>query len=57
MSNVVDVVVADVNLATMSRSIKAVELDTELTKKGPFTILVPTDLATLQVGTVPAQTV
>lgn len=45
MSNVVDVVVADINLATMSRSIKAVELDTELTKKGPFTIFAPTDLA------------
>ena len=45
MSNVVDVVVADINLATMSRSIKAVQLDTELTKKGPFTIFAPTDLA------------
>ena len=45
MSNVVDVVVADINLATMSRSIKAVELDTELSKKGPFTIFAPTDLA------------
>lgn len=29
----------------MSRSIKAVELDTELSKKGPFTIFAPTDLA------------
>jgi uncharacterized surface protein with fasciclin (FAS1) repeats len=45
MSNVVDVVVADRNLATMSRSIKAVELDAVLSKKGPFTIFAPTDLA------------
>jgi uncharacterized surface protein with fasciclin (FAS1) repeats len=45
MLNVVDVVVADINLATMSRSIKAVELDTVLSTKGPFTLFAPTDLA------------
>jgi uncharacterized surface protein with fasciclin (FAS1) repeats len=45
MSNVVEVVVADRNLATMSRSIKAAELDKVLEGKGPFTIFAPTDLA------------
>ena len=45
MSNVVDVVVADINLATMSRSMKAVAMDTVLSGKGPFTIFAPTDLA------------
>lgn len=45
MSNVVEVVVADKNLATMSRSVKAVGLDTVLSQKGPFTIFAPTDLA------------
>lgn len=45
MSNVVEVVVADKNLATMSRSVKAVGLDTVLAQKGPFTIFAPTDIA------------
>lgn len=45
MSNVVEVVVADVNLTTMSKSLKAVELDTVLSKKGPFTIFAPTNIA------------
>lgn len=45
MSNVVDVVVADKNLATMSKSVKAVGLDTVLSQKGPFTIFAPTDIA------------
>lgn len=45
MSNVVDVVVADRNLATMSRSIKTADLDKVLEGKGPFTIFAPTDLA------------
>lgn len=45
MSNVVDVVVADRNLATMLRTMKAVELDVVLAGKGPFTIFAPTDLA------------
>lgn len=45
MSNVVEVVVADSNLATMSRSIKVAELDKVLEGKGPFTIFAPTDLA------------
>jgi len=45
MSNVVEVVVADINLATMSRSIKTAELDKVLEGKGPFTIFAPSDLA------------
>ncbi|OSZ79538.1 hypothetical protein CAP35_15195 [Chitinophagaceae bacterium IBVUCB1] len=45
MSNVVEVVVADKNLATMSRSVKAVGLDAVLSQKGPFTIFAPTDIA------------
>jgi len=45
MSNVVDVVVADKNLATMSRGVKVVGLDSVLSRKGPFTIFAPTDIA------------
>jgi len=45
MSNVVEVVVADINLATMSRSIKTADLGKVLEGKGPFTIFAPTDLA------------
>ena len=45
MSNVVEVVVADKNLATMSKSVKAAGLEAEWAKKGPFTVFAPTDLA------------
>ena len=45
MSNIVDVVVADKNLATMSKSVKAAQLESELRKPGPFTVFAPTDLA------------
>ena len=45
MSNIVDVVVADRNLATMLRSVKAAGLESELSKPGPFTVFAPTDLA------------
>eukprot|EP01012_Entosiphon_sulcatum_P049897 TRINITY_DN68626_c0_g1_i1.p1 TRINITY_DN68626_c0_g1~~TRINITY_DN68626_c0_g1_i1.p1 ORF type:complete len:137 (-),score=26.67 TRINITY_DN68626_c0_g1_i1:20-430(-) len=45
MSNIVDVVVADKNLATMLKSVKAAGLDTVLSQKGPFTIFAPTDIA------------
>lgn len=45
MSNVIDVVVADKNLATMSKSVKAAGLETELTKRGPFTIFAPSEIA------------
>src|SRR5580658_4906865 len=45
MSNIVDVVVADKNLATMSRSVKAAGLEVELSKPGPFTVFAPSDIA------------
>ena len=45
MSNVIDVVVADKNLATMSKSVKAAGLETELAKKGPFTVFAPSEIA------------
>src|SRR4030095_7599875 len=45
MSNIVDVVVADKNLATMSKSVKAAQLEPELSKPGPFTFFAPTELA------------
>jgi uncharacterized surface protein with fasciclin (FAS1) repeats len=44
MSNVVEVVGADVNLTTMLRGVKAAGLDTVLSQRGPFTIFAPTDL-------------
>jgi uncharacterized surface protein with fasciclin (FAS1) repeats len=45
MSNIVDVVVADKNLATMFRSVKAAGLQTELGKSEPYTVFAPTDIA------------
>lgn len=45
MTSIVDVVVADKNLATMLRVVKAAGMETELSKKGPFTVFAPTDLA------------
>ena len=45
MSNIVDVVVADKNLATMSKSVKAAGLETELAKQGPFTVFAPSEMA------------
>ena len=45
MSNIIDVVVADKNLATMSKSVKAAGLEKELTKKGPFTVFAPSEIA------------
>ena len=45
MSNIVEVVVADKNLATMSKYVKAAGLDEALAHKGPFTIFAPTDIA------------
>jgi uncharacterized surface protein with fasciclin (FAS1) repeats len=43
--NIVDVVVADKNLATMLRGVKAAGLEVVLSKTGPFTVFAPTDLA------------
>jgi uncharacterized surface protein with fasciclin (FAS1) repeats len=45
MSNILDVVVADRNLATMLKGVKAAGLEIELSKEGPFTVFAPTDLA------------
>ena len=45
MSNILDVVVGDKNLATMLKSVKAAGLETELTGKGPYTVFAPTDMA------------
>src|SRR4030095_5819045 len=45
MSNIVDIIVADRNLATILRSIEAAHLETEWSKPGPFTVFAPTDLA------------
>ena len=45
MLNIVEVVVADRNLATLLRSFKAAQLENELSKAGPFTIFAPTDIA------------
>jgi len=45
MKNILDVVVADKNLATMLKSVKAAGLETELGQTGPFTVFAPTDLA------------
>ena len=45
MSNIVEVVVADRNLATLQKSFKATQLETDLSKTGPFTVFAPTDLA------------
>ena len=45
MSNVIEVVVADKNLATMSKSVIAAGLETELAKKGPFTVFAPSEMA------------
>ena len=45
MSNIVDIIVADRNLATILRGIEAAHLETEWGKPGPFTVFAPTDLA------------
>jgi uncharacterized surface protein with fasciclin (FAS1) repeats len=45
MKNILDVVVADKNLATMSKSVKVAGLETELAKQGPFTVFAPSEMA------------
>jgi uncharacterized surface protein with fasciclin (FAS1) repeats len=45
MSNVFEVVGADHNLATMSKSVKAAGMEVELSKEGPYTVFAPTDTA------------
>jgi len=45
MLTIEEVVVADNNLTTMLRGIKAAGLGTELNKTGPFTVLAPSEMA------------
>jgi uncharacterized surface protein with fasciclin (FAS1) repeats len=45
MKNIPDVDVADKNLATMSKSVKAAGLETALAKQGPFTVFAPSEMA------------
>jgi len=45
MSNIVEVVTANRNLATIGKGMKAAGLEEVLSKKGPFTVFAPTDLA------------
>jgi uncharacterized surface protein with fasciclin (FAS1) repeats len=45
MSNIVDVVVADKNFATLLRSVKAAGMETELTRNGPYTVFAPSEMA------------
>ncbi len=45
MSTIVDIAVADRNLATMMRSVQAANLESEWSLPGPFTVFAPTDLA------------
>jgi len=45
MSNVVEVIVVDRNLTTMSKNLKAAGLDLKLSQKGPFTVFAPTNIA------------
>ena len=50
MSNIVDVVVVDQNLATTSKSVKAAGLETKLAKQGPFTVFAPSEMAFGKLG-------
>lgn len=45
MSTIVDVVVADKNLATLLKGVQAAGLETELAKTGPFTVFAPSEMA------------
>lgn len=45
MSNIVDLMMADKNLATMLKGIKAAGLDNELSQPGPYTLFAPMELA------------
>ncbi|HTN45421.1 MAG TPA: fasciclin domain-containing protein [Flavipsychrobacter sp.] len=45
MSNVADIVEADRNLTTMSAGLKASGLNVTLSKKGPFTVFAPNEIA------------
>src|SRR5688572_19066392 len=45
MSNIVEVVEADKNLAALGNGLKAAGMDGLLSKEGPYTVFAPTDLA------------
>jgi len=45
MSNIMDVVLADKNLVTLLRGVKASGPETTLSASGPFTLFAPTSLA------------
>jgi len=45
MSNIVDVVVADKNLATLLRGVKAAGMENVLSKPGPYTVFAPSEMA------------
>ena len=45
MSNIVEIVAKDRNLATLGKGLKAGGLEEELAKEGPYTVFAPTDLA------------
>lgn len=45
MSNIVEVVAADRNLAVLARGLQVVGLEELLSKEGPFTVFAPSDLA------------
>lgn len=45
MSNIVDVMVGDKNLATMLKVIQAAGLENELSQPGPYTLFAPIELA------------
>lgn len=45
MSNILEVVVANKNLVTMMKGLKAAGLETELTKTGPYTVFAPSEMA------------
>jgi uncharacterized surface protein with fasciclin (FAS1) repeats len=45
MSNIVQVVAGDRNLAVLGKSVKAAGMETTLSQNGPFTVFAPTDLA------------
>lgn len=45
MSNIVEVVAADKNLAVLGKSVKAAGMENKLSQNGPFTVFAPTDLA------------
>lgn len=45
MSTIVDVVIADKNMSTMLRGVKAAELENVLNQAGPYTLFVPSEMA------------